>query len=142
MERAINMEPTYSIPYFFLGISNTQAGNYDAAIDAFQNAIKFSGGLPFYKAWLAHAYALSTRKSEALLILSELERISTEKGTFSYQIALIHLGLGDNEKALNYLEKAFDERGPYMIYLKIEPYLDPLRSLPKFERMIKEMNLL
>lgn len=43
--------------------------------------------------------------------------------------------------ALNYLEKAFAERGSFMIYLKVEPYLDPLRSHPKFERMIKEMNL-
>jgi len=142
VKRAIDMEPTNPIPYWFLGVSSTQDGNFEAAIDAFQNAIKFSGGLPYYKAWLAHAYALSARKSEALHILSELERISAEKGTLSYQLALIHLGLGNHEKALNYLEKAFAERGSYIFYLKVEPYLDPLRSHPKFERMIKEMNLL
>jgi TolB-like protein/Flp pilus assembly protein TadD len=142
VKSAIKMEPTFNIPYFFLGISYVQAGHYEESIKAFQTAIKFSGGLPYYKAWLAHAYALSGNKNEAVKILSELEQISAEKGTLTYQLALVHLGLGNNEKALNYLEKAFNERGPYMIYLKVEPYLDPLRSHPRFIHLIKRMNLL
>ncbi len=140
-QRAIDLDPAFNISYWFLGISNMQAGNYEIAINAFRNAISLSGDQPYYKAWLGHAYANAGNQTEALKILDELKILASLKKTWSYQIALVYLGLGDYEQAMNYLEKTFDEHGPYLVYVKIEPYLDPLRSDQRFQAILKKMKL-
>ena len=140
-KRALALDPTSHLVYWFLGICCSQAGHYEKAIAAFQNAIKYSGGGPYYKGWLGHAFASVGYKNEALQILDELKLIGTNQNTYAYQIALIYLGFDESQKAMEYIERAFEERNPYINYLKIEPYLDPLRKDPKFEKMLLAMGL-
>jgi tetratricopeptide (TPR) repeat protein len=140
-KRAIDLDPGFNISYWFLGIANMLAGNLEQAIIAFQNAVNFSGGQPYYKAWLAHAHASSGNKTAGLNILDELKLLSLHRKTLSYQIALVYLGLGDHEQAMSYLEKALTEHSPYLVYLKIEPYLDPLRSDQRFQAILNKTGL-
>ncbi|MBI4547737.1 MAG: protein kinase [Ignavibacteriae bacterium] len=136
----IKLEPTYYLDHWFLGIAYAQAGRYQEAASAFQKSITLSGG-GYYKGWLGHALARQGDRQEASRILTELEQLSKEKKMFSYQIALVYLGLNDNEQAMHWLEKAYTERAPWMLYLKIDPYLAPLRSSPRFHAMLRGMGL-
>ena len=56
------------------------------------------------------------------------------------RFALIHLGLGDNDAALGWLEKAYQDRNSWMVYTNVSPQLDPLRSDPRFQDLLRRMN--
>jgi hypothetical protein len=58
----------------------------------------------------------------------------------SYYVAAIHLALGDKEQAVSRLEKAFEEHSHWLAYLKVDPVLDPLRSDPRFQDLLRRMN--
>jgi len=74
-------------------------------------------------------------------LLEELKQVSKQNNTFSFQISLIYIALNDLEKAMEYLEMAYLEQGSNMAYLKIDPYLNPLRSSAKFKSLLKRMGL-
>jgi hypothetical protein len=75
------------------------------------------------------------RKGDALQILDDLNRMAAQRYVPPESRALVHAGLGETENALDWLEKAFDERSSYMIYLSVDPRLDRLRLHPRFVRM-------
>jgi hypothetical protein len=54
---------------------------------------------------------------------------------------VVHVGLGANDKAFEYLERAYEERSGSLIYLKVEPILDPLRSDPRFQDLVRRVGL-
>ena len=75
----------------------------------------------------------------ALDILDELKRESTETHISSYDIAVIHVGLGRKERALEALENAYQERSEWLRYLRVDPRLDPLRGDPRFEKLADQI---
>jgi hypothetical protein len=81
---------------------------------------------------LAHAYARGGRKEEAEKLLGQLERDAKTKYVSPYYFAIVHLGFGDNEQAMNWLEKAFADRSNGLVFMRVEPELDHLRSNPRF----------
>ena len=74
-------------------------------------------------------------------MLGELKYLSNRKYVSAYDIALIHLGLGEKDQAFAWLERAYEERCPTLEFLKVEPSLDPLRSDPRFADLLRRMNL-
>ena len=83
---------------------------------------------------LGRAYAFSGNKMEAEKILDQLKELSTERYVSAYSFALVCLGLGNKEEALRWLQKGYQEfGGDYLVYVKVEPLLDPLRGDPRFE---------
>ena len=87
--------------------------------------------------WLAK----SGKRDEALKLLGELKQESTRKYIQNYDFALIYIGLGDKEEALNYLEKHMMARAETANTYAVAPELDELRSEPRFKEMLKRMNL-
>ncbi len=85
-------------------------------------------------------FAASGRKREAHLVLNQLKSLSTQTYVSPYAIALIYVGLGEEEQALEWLEKAYEDRSFLMIYLKVDPKLDPLRGAPRFQDLLRRMN--
>jgi tetratricopeptide (TPR) repeat protein len=81
---------------------------------------------------LAHAYARAGNKEEAEKLLAQLERDAKTKYVSAYYFAIVYLGLGDNEQAMNWLEKAFADRSNGLVFMRVEPELDHLRSNPRF----------
>ena len=93
-------------------------------------------------ALLGHAYAAAGRKSEAQAILEQLSAQSKQSYVPSYPIATIYAALGRNDEALEWLERAFDDRDSWMDYLGFDPRLDGLRSDPRLSGLLRRMNLL
>jgi tetratricopeptide (TPR) repeat protein len=113
--------------------------NFNEAITEFKKSLNLSPDSYMALAYLGQAYARSGKRSEAMEIIKELEERSLERYVAAYWILVIYEGLGENDKAFELLEKAIDERNETMIWLKIGPYYDGLRSDPRFTEILKKL---
>ncbi len=87
---------------------------------------------------LAYTYVLAGRREEADKILRDLDDATKRRGSF--WMASIHVALGQKDEAFNWLEKAYEERRPQLISLRIRPELDPIRDDPRFQDLLRRMN--
>jgi TolB-like protein/Flp pilus assembly protein TadD len=132
----LEQEPRFFPAHFNLGRAYVQMGRYDKAVAAFEKAVEFSGNREGRPA-LAHAYALAGRINEARSILQELMENSGGRYMASPMIARVHLGLGETDKALDWLSRGLDEHSYWMIFLKMDPVYDALRPHPRFQDLLK-----
>jgi hypothetical protein len=87
-------------------------------------------------------HAVAGRRDAAAQILGRLEaRVERGEYVSPVSIALVHIGLGDADRALRWLERAYEERAPQLIWLKVDPIFDPLRSAPRFTRLLRKVGL-
>ena len=113
---------------------------YPEAIAETRAAIELNNGSSakgYWGLWLAK----SGKRDEAVKLLSELKQETTRGYVQSYTFALIYIGLGDKEEALNWLEKQMSDRSETANAYAVAPELDDLRSEPRFKEMLKRMNL-
>jgi hypothetical protein len=106
-----------------------------------QKAVVLSGGSPLTRAELAFAYSMAGRKAAARKLLEELGELSKHEYVSPYLLATIHTGLGSKEQAFVWLEKATDDRDVELVYLKVDPRVDPLRSDPRFQDLLRRIGL-
>ena len=124
-----------------LGWDYEQKRMPDEAIVEFKTAVDASKSQSFYLAALGHAYALAGRGSEARQVLRTLIDRSKKSYVSAFDIASIYAGLGDNDAAFLWLNKAAAERSTFLVYSKWEPRLDPLRSDPRFQKLLQRIGL-
>jgi TolB-like protein/tetratricopeptide (TPR) repeat protein len=129
-------EPRFFPALFQLGRVYVQMEMYTEAIAAFEQALQFSRQQEALPA-LAHAYALAGRTQEARVILREMTNDKTSRYVAAPMVARVHLGLGEYETALDWLEKGIEERSYWMVFLKNDPVYDPIRSHPRFGDLLK-----
>jgi serine/threonine protein kinase/tetratricopeptide (TPR) repeat protein len=141
-ERALATSANFSPSHYFLGLACEQKGLHERAIAAFQTSLRLAGGASHIDAAaLAHATALAGRADEARRIGDELARRGQTRYVPPFCLALIALGLGDTRGALEILDRACQERDFYLIYLKVDPRLDPLRGDPHFADLLGRVGL-
>ena len=138
-QRTAELDRNYPETADFRGLAYEQKGMYREAIAELQMAVNLSGNSPHIKAELGHAYAIAGETTPALDILDELKRGSTETHISSYDIAVIYIGLGRKDQALEALENAYQERSEWLRYVKVDPRLDPLRGDPRFEKLANQV---
>jgi len=140
LRRAIEFEPNNFEAYYYLSQTYAQKGMNQEAIAAAQQAVSLERDNPELAALLAHTYAVTGRRGEALKILGKLKELSKRQYFSPYLLARIYVGLGEKEEAFAWLQKAADVHDGEMIGLKVEPELDPLRSDPRFQALLRRMN--
>jgi serine/threonine protein kinase/tetratricopeptide (TPR) repeat protein len=128
-------------PSFFFALAYEQKGMLDEASGEFEKAIKMSGNITFAKAGLGHLYAASGEKARAENIIAELDEISKTRYVSSYDVAVIHAGLGERDLAFKWLDRAYQEHSSWLAYLKVEPRLDALRSDSRFGDLLRSVGL-
>ena len=138
-QKTAELDRNYPETADFRGLAYEQKGMYREAIAELQMAVNLSGNSPHIKAELGHAYAIAGETTPALDILDELKRGSTETHISSYDIAVIYIGLGRKDQALEALENAYQERSEWLRYVKVDPRLDPLRGDPRFEKLVNQV---
>jgi eukaryotic-like serine/threonine-protein kinase len=111
------------------------------AVAKFKRAVEITKGDSFYLAVLGHGYAVAGNRPEAEKILQTLSDRATTSYVSPFDLALIHAALGEKDKAFALLDKAVAERSTFLIYSKWEPRLNPLRSDPRFSRILKQVGL-
>ena len=88
-----------------------------------------------------HVYAVTAKRSEAQKIIGELNEQSKRMYVDHYFLAQIYAGLGDRDKAFEELEKAYQERSSWLVWLKVEPKFDSLRSDSRFTNLVQRIGL-
>src|SRR5579883_3417232 len=136
----LDMDPNFEWALLVLGQAYEQKGQYDKAIEEFRRAVELSNASPVMLSGLAHAYAASGNHAEALQLLARLQALAKNQYFSPYYIAMIYLGLGKNDLAIDWLEKAYGDRSNGLVFLKVEPALDPLRTNPRFVALQAKMN--
>src|SRR5262249_51829689 len=94
---------------------------------------------PFTWMLFAYVHGRAGHKSEAQAFLHKLETESSKRYVDASKVAIAYLGMGDNEQALKWLEKGFSERSTAMVWLKVDPAYDPLRSEPRFHDLLTKV---
>jgi TolB-like protein/DNA-binding winged helix-turn-helix (wHTH) protein/Tfp pilus assembly protein PilF len=138
-ERTLEMDPNFAIGHYELGQAFIQKQMYNEAIAEFQRAIELAGDNAAFDSNLAYAYAVSGRRGDALKIAQDLETRASASSAADSNIALIYVGLGDNDKAMIWLNKAYQARFNPSILLR--PAFDPLRSDPRFQDLRQRIGL-
>jgi hypothetical protein len=90
---------------------------------------------------LGYAYAISHQDGEARKILQQLTERSQQTYVQPTWVAVIHIGLGEKDQAFDWLQKALQDRSAWLVYLKVDPFFDPLRSDPRFIDLIRKVGL-
>jgi DNA-binding winged helix-turn-helix (wHTH) protein/TolB-like protein/Tfp pilus assembly protein PilF len=140
--QTIQMDPSYGLALKFLGQSYLQKHIVDQAIAALQEAVKLDPAHTGCMASLGYAYAMAGKRTEAHQILEKLKELEARRQVEQpYHLAILYTGLGDKDQALLYLERTFEKDPEFLVYIKVEPLLDSLRSDPRFEDMLRRLGL-
>jgi TolB-like protein/Tfp pilus assembly protein PilF len=134
-EKALELDPSDPSLHYYLAGPHEQQGRHEKAIALYQTAVELSENAPLYLAALGHVYARSGKRDEAVHVLAQLQQAEEPS---PYPIALVHLGLGQNEQAIDWLEKAFAARNGHLLYIKQGPRFDPLRENLRFRRLLDQ----
>ena len=141
VRKAAELDPTFFFPAHEEGVLALQTGNFRVAITKFERA-RSLGAPPFTAAYLAYAYGMSGDRTRAIATLGELRTLSPGGEVAPFNLALVHLGLGDRARALDYLEQAYAASSELLVWLKIDKIYDPLRSEARFIALMKKVNFL
>ena len=135
-ERVVRMESAFHWGYFFAGWSLERLGRNSEAVTALREAVRCSSNNPVMLAGLGHALAANQERREALRVVRDLERLRADKGLFAYEIAVILATLGKRDDSFEWFTRAVQERSGWIVYLKIDPRLEPLHDDPRFDALL------
>jgi TolB-like protein/Tfp pilus assembly protein PilF len=142
LRRALELDPSNWEASLVLARNYVTQGMYQQAIAELEKARISNAREPEVLAALAHAYARAGERAEAMKIVSELKQGTAEGGNVPpFQIAWAYAGLGDNDQAFAWLERAYEERRIRMQWLNVDPLLARLRSDPRFTDLVRRMGL-
>ncbi len=143
LRKAIELDPNYWFHHSYLGRSYEQKGMMLEAIAEFKLALGLDDQQSENWAGLGHAYAVSGKKAEAQKMIDEMiKRSSQNIYVAPYNVAVIYAGLGEKDKAFEWLERAYSDRAYYLsVYLTTDERLDSLHSDPRFKDLVRRMGL-
>jgi len=139
-QKTLELDPNFPKAHQMLGVAYQQKAMYDKALNEYHIASSLDPN-PSYLANLAQALALAGKKDEAVAAVHRLTQMSSHMYVHPYTIALVYVALGDHDQSLVWLEKARSERCWILIYLNVDPRLDPLRSDPRFQALQRRVGL-
>jgi len=140
LQKAVEVEPRHAMTHAYLGLTYMQKRQYNEAIAAFNQARSLDKELTEYAIRLGCGLAAAARRSEALELAAEIRERSERDYVSAYELSKLYLGLADREGALQLLKTAFEAKEPRMINIKVDPELDPLRSEPRFQELLRRMD--
>jgi serine/threonine-protein kinase len=141
LRRALAMNPTAEENHRLIGLSYVQMGLLEEAEAAFREAIAASESPALAKAGLGVVAAGRGRPEQARDILAELAAQRREGYVSPVAFVMLHTALGEAEQAFAWLDRAYEERRGWLVYLGVEPTLDSLRGDPRFRRLMERMRL-
>ncbi len=142
VQKTIELDSTFPVAHWGLGLAYEQKGMHRDAIVAIEKSISLAGRDPNFIASLGHVYAMRGMRREVQQIIDELAREARRSYVSSYHVALLYAGLGEKDRAFDWLDKAAVERSGLLIYLNMDPRLDNLRSDQRFQGLLRRVGLL
>jgi len=137
--KALDLDVNFALAHYQLGQAFEQKHMHGEAITAFRRAIELSGDNAAFVSGLAHAYAVSGRKQDAIKMAEELAAKPTRPSSTDANVALIYVGLDNKDEAMMWLEKAYQTRFNPSIILR--PAFDPLRPIAQFQDLLHRIGI-
>jgi eukaryotic-like serine/threonine-protein kinase len=141
IERAIELDPTAVENHRLLGLFLAQQARYEEAIRVLRDTLQLPDAGTAPLATLAHVLARAGQEAEARTILEQFEKRARWHYVSPAVFATIEVGLGDRDRVFEWMERARAERRGWMVYLNVNPTLDPVREDDRFRRLLQRMNL-
>jgi serine/threonine-protein kinase len=141
LARTLELQSDFPIAHYYLGKTLTALGDYERAGQALETARTLLFSSPAVMAPLARCRALAGQVDEARKLQRELFEAAGTRYVPAQALAEVHLGLGENEAALECLERGCDERSTLLLWLQGDALYDPVRSHPRFAALVKRMAL-
>jgi len=139
-EQAIEMESHY-LAHVELGRVYEQQSDFGSALAQFEKARALSNDSAESLASMAHCYAVSGKAHEAKALLLNLQKASANQYVSPYDLALVHKGLEDNDECFQWLDRAYETRDGWMIYITVDPRWKSVRALPEFIKIVERVGL-
>ncbi|PYK89471.1 MAG: hypothetical protein DME35_08690 [Verrucomicrobia bacterium] len=137
--KTLEMDPRFFLAHYYLGAALQLKGHLNEAIPEFRKAFE-SNNDPYSLGILGQAYARSGQKEDARKILTRLNEQRNARRVAPYAMALVYLGLGDKEHAIDELDRGYrDGETNYLFVIKVDPLLDDLRGDPRFEALVQKI---
>jgi TolB-like protein/class 3 adenylate cyclase/Flp pilus assembly protein TadD len=139
LRKTVEMDGAFYYARYALGLALELKGAIPEAISEYQKAIAITED-PVPLGMLGRLYAAQGRKDDAQKILQQLRQRREQHYTAAYSLALVYLGLGDRNEAINWLEQGYQERDGFNIGpIRVDPLLAPLRGDPRFEALAEKI---
>ncbi len=135
------MDPNFYLAHWILGVTYGAKGMYDQSIATHQKAAALSSRSPLTLGVMGANHGLAGRKPEARKLLEELQERAKTTYVPACCFAWVYMGLGEEDTAFDYLERAVEQRNLLIVHLVNEPVYDPLRGNPRFHALLRKMNL-
>jgi Flp pilus assembly protein TadD len=139
--RAIEMNPVAEESYRVLGLILTYVGDHAEAERVLREALELEGAATYTRVTLSLALARKGDMDYARETLDFLEKRASRDYVSPVELATMYIALGDKDRAIDWMEKAYAERRGWMAYLNVHPVLDTLRSEPRFKVLVRKMGL-
>jgi len=133
--RALSFDPKHGWSHMTMGWIYEQKGMFQEAV----SALRKSWDITIQKASIAHAFARSGNRERAEKILADLLAESKTRYISPYDIAVVHSGLDDKERAVEWLNRAYEEHAGFLIFVNSDPRFKPLRPDPRFQDLLRRM---
>jgi TolB-like protein/Flp pilus assembly protein TadD/tRNA A-37 threonylcarbamoyl transferase component Bud32 len=138
--KAIDLEPNDSTAHIYLGQTYLQKGMHQEALAEYQKVQSLAPTRSDTPLNLARAFAATGNREKALKMLDALEKPSKRRYISPYGMAAAYASLGEREEAFAWLERGLNDFDGHMNHVKVDPVLDPLRSDPRFQALLRRMN--
>jgi adenylate cyclase len=138
--RSLEVDPNFPIAHKGLAEVYSQIGKHAEAVSEIEKAIGLSGRSIFILDDLGYIYARAGKRNEATKVLQDLDLLANDEYVPAYGRAVIHAALGNNQEALIWIEKAYDERS-FLVYLKVDPAFDVIRKEERFVAILDKIGL-
>jgi len=151
--KTLEIDPNYVPGRIILGLAYEQKGMFREALAEYQRAGELiqtfanlagnpsAGESPMVEAMLGHAYAMTGRTTEAKQEVAHLKTLASKRYVPPSYLAVVYIALGDKDRAFTQLEQSYQLRSEHLLYLKVEPLVDPLRSDPRFLSLLQRVGL-
>ncbi len=140
LRRADEIDPQFGSLSYFMGVTLEAEGRYAEAATMLERSAG-QDDTPERLAAIAHAHARAGHEAEARRVLAELERRSGERYVSAFDLGLVHLGLGETDRAFEFFDRAVDERAYWLVLAGVDPRLDPLRDDGRFKALLERVGL-
>jgi Flp pilus assembly protein TadD len=137
----MEQSPNFVLAEFWLGSAYREKRMYPESLQHFRNATTLVPNNPALMMAYGHALAVSGDANGARTVLGQLQTLSQHRNVPAIYFAGIYTGLGEKESAFRWLDKAVTEHNDRLIYLKVDPIADPLRSDPRFARLLSQIHM-
>ena len=136
---ALELDPNFAVAHWNRGQALRGLRRGEEAVEAFSCAAGLDDQNPVFLAALGHAHAAAGHTTEARRFLGRLQDMAQTRYVPPHAWVILHIGLGEHDRALDWLEKALADRTDFMVEAPIDPILDPIRGTSRFEELVRQV---